>query len=83
MLALGQEIGDVFAGEGLIGEGIFQCARHRIGTVDFAQSDDLLHVMFGIEPPLFQLLIVVVGLGTEGEEPQEELLLARLLAVQE
>jgi len=83
MLALLQKVGDVFAGEGLISEGIFQGAGDRLGAIKLAQGDDLLDVMFGVEAPLFQLLIVFVGLGAKGQKAQEELLLARLLAVQE
>ena len=39
--------------------------------------------MFGIEASLFELLIVVVGLGAQGQEAQKELLLACLFAVQQ
>ena len=58
-------------------------ASHRLGAIKLAQGDDLLDVMFGVEAPLFQLQIVIVSLGAQGQKAQEELLLARLFAVQE
>ena len=56
-----QDVGDVVAGESLIGEGVFHGASHCIDAVKLAQGDDLLDVMFGIEAPLLQLLIVIIG----------------------
>jgi len=65
--------GDVFAGKGLIGEASSRGASHRLDAVKLAQGDDLLDVIFGVETPLFQLLIVIVRLGRQGQKAQEEL----------
>ena len=69
--------------EGLIGEGILQGASDGLDAIQFAQGDDLLDVVFGVKAPLFQLLVVFMRLGAEGQKAQEELLLACLFAVQE
>ena len=54
-----QQIGDIFATEGLIGPGVFQGALHFFHAVDFAQGDDLLHMVAGIAPFFLQALIIL------------------------
>ena len=75
-LAAFQQIGDVLAAEGLESEGVLHRSGDRLGAVDLAQGDDLLHVMAGIEAALGERLVIGFGLGREGEEAPEELLLA-------
>src|SRR6516225_10617864 len=82
-LSLLENVGDVFAGKGLVGESIFHGSSDRLETVKLAQGHDLLDVMFGVEAPFFQLLVVILSLGAQSQETQEEFLIARLLALQQ
>ena len=68
MLALVQEVGDVFAREGLIGEGILQGPGDDLHAVAFAQGDDLLDMVFGVKAALFQLLVVSGALGQRAKK---------------
>ena len=45
------------------------------GTVDFAQCDDLVDVVSGIEAAQLKLCVVGFGFGREGEEALQELLM--------
>ena len=56
-----EDIGDVFGAEGLILQGILNGPSYRLLAVDFAQRDDLADVDGRIQPPGFQLLVVVLG----------------------
>jgi len=71
LLALLQQVGDVFAGESLKGEGVFHGPGDRFDVIKLAQGDDLLDVMFGIEAPLLQLLVVLVRLGAQGQKARK------------
>ena len=63
-LALLQDIGDVFAAVGFVNDGIGEGAGDFVGAIDFAERDDLLHVMRCIEPPFIEFVAVELGLGT-------------------
>jgi hypothetical protein len=76
-----EEVGDVFATEGLIGPGVFQGALHFLHAVDFAQGHDLLDVVAGIAAFLFQAAVILGGLRGQGQEAGQELLGAGLAAL--
>jgi hypothetical protein len=65
VLALLQHIVDVFAGEGLVCEGVLNGASHRLNSMDFAQSDDFLDVMLGIKAALLKLPVIFLGPARE------------------
>jgi len=44
-----EDVGDVLAADGLEAQGILQGAVDLLRAVDFAQSDDLLDVVAGVE----------------------------------
>ena len=81
--ALLKEIGEVFRGERAQAQGIFERPGNGLGGIDFAQRDDVAHVMAGIHAPLLELAVVRVGVGREGEEAKEELLVSGFLAVEQ
>ncbi len=60
--ALLQDVGDVFATVGVILVRILNGPRDFVGAIDLDQSEDLLHVMAGVEPALLELLVVFGGL---------------------
>ena len=76
-----QEVGDVFATEGLIGPGVFQGALHFFHAIDFAQGHDLLDVVAGIAPFFLQPLVILLSRGRQRQEAGQELLLPGLPAL--
>jgi hypothetical protein len=67
-LALFQDIGDVLTAEGLQDQSILDGASDRIGSVDFAESENLAQVMPRVQAPLLEFLVIALG----GWRPQEE-----------
>src|SRR5690606_19206871 len=59
------------AAEGLEVAGVVERTRHCLGAVDFAECDDLLHVMAGIEPACGELGVIDFGAWGERKEPSE------------
>ena len=79
--ALLQEIGDVLAGEGLKEEGILHDPFHGLGAVDFAQGNDLAHMVGWIDAPVLELPVVVVCFGAKRDKAHEDLLVGGLFAL--
>jgi hypothetical protein len=57
-LALFEDIGDVFAGEGLAVEGILDGAGEVVRTVNVGQSDDFVDVGAGVKAALGELVVI-------------------------
>lgn len=74
---------DVLAGEGLEGESVFHRASHPFRPVDIAQGHDPAQVMAGVEAPLSQSLVVILGLWGERQKTHQELLFACIAALLE
>ena len=68
LLPLGQDVGDVFAAEGLEAQGVQEGEAYFVRAVNLAQGDDLLDVMRGVEPFFLELAAVRFGLRAEIEE---------------
>ena len=78
-----EQIGDILATECLISPGVFQGALDLFRTVDFAQGNDLLHVMARVAALFGQPLIILGGVRREGQEPAQQLLGTGLTALGE
>src|SRR5216117_339347 len=81
--ALHQNVGDVFAADGLKGEGVLDGASELVGAVDFAQGHDLLNVRSSIEAAVLQLAAKQLGLRAKIEEGQQESLIAGPFALRQ
>ena len=64
-LPLLQQVGDVFATEGLELQGILDGPGGSVGAVDLRQGHDLADVMEDVEPPLRQAQVERLGLGRQ------------------
>ena len=82
-LALFEDVGDVFAGEGLAVEGILDGAGEVVLAVDVGEGDDFVDVDAGVETALGELVVVVFGAGAERVEAQQELGVAGFAALVE
>ena len=78
-----EDVGDVFAAEGLKGEGVLEGAGDFFGAVDFAQGDDFLDVMGGVEAFVLQLAGKQLGLRARDQEGQQQSLIAGLFALRD
>ena len=72
-LALFEDIGDVFAGEGLGVEGVLDGASQVVLAVDVGEGDDFVDVDAGVETALGELAVVVFRARAQGVEAQQEL----------
>jgi hypothetical protein len=68
VLTLLENVGDVFAADGFKEERILEGAGDWVGSVDFAQSDDFLNVMRGVEPFFLKFPAIEFGLRTKTPE---------------
>lgn len=75
-LALFEDVGDVFAADGLEGQGVGDGVRDLLRPVHFAQYDDLLDVMRGVEPLFLESAAIDLGLRGQLEEGQQQRLSA-------
>jgi len=66
--ALFTKIRHVFTGECLEVECVLHGPGHRLLAVDFAECDNLLHVMAGVHAAIFKFPVVVLGLGAKGDK---------------
>ena len=69
-----EEIGDVVTGERAVFEGVVECARGGIGTVDLTERDDFAHMMDGVEAAVREFAVILVGAGGERDEALEQAL---------
>ena len=79
--ALFTKIRHVFTGECLEVECVLHGPGHRLLAVDFAECDNLLHVMAGVHAAIFKFPVVVLGLGAKGDKAHEDLLVAGFFAL--
>ena len=79
--ALFEQIGDVIRGKGLVDQGVRHGPGYSLRAIDVTQGDDLAHMMVRGEASLFELAVIGLGLGGEGEKAPEELLIAGLFAL--
>ena len=70
-LALFEDIGDVFAGEGLGVESVFDGASQVVLAVDVGEGNDFVDVDAGAQAAGAQLPVVGFGAGTQRVESQE------------
>ena len=75
-LALFEQVGDVLATEGLELQRVLKWPGRYVGPVDLAEGHDLADVLEDIEPAFGQALVKGFGLGGQGQQLLEELLLA-------
>ena len=66
-----EDIRDVLAAVSLEDQGVLEGTIDFCRAVDFAQSDDFLDVVKGVESLVFQLARIRLGVRTEGQEGQE------------
>ncbi len=66
-----EDVGDVLAAEGLEVARVVERPRHCFGAVYFAERDDLLHVMPGVEPACGELGVIDFGAWWERKEASE------------
>ena len=76
-----EEVGDVVAGERAVFEGVVECARGGIGTVDLTERDDFAHMMDGVEAAVREFAVILVGAGGERDEALEQALGGGLAAL--
>ena len=81
MLALLQNVGDLFAANGFKAERILEGSGDLAWSVDFAQGHDFLNVMRGVEPFFLEFPAIEFGLRTEAQESQKQSLVTGLLAL--
>ena len=82
-LALFEDVGDVFAGEGLGVEGVLDGASEVLLAVDVGEGDDFIDVDAGVETALGELAVVFFSAGAQGVEAQQELGVAGFAALVE
>ena len=80
-LPLFQEVGDVFATEGVVSPGVLQGALDFLAAVEFAQGDDLLDLVPRVAALFLQTAVIVRRVGREGQEPAQQLLGSGLAAL--
>ncbi len=61
--ALFEKIGDVFRGKSLEEAGILDRSVDSIAAIDFAEGNDLLEVMAGVETAFLQFTVIILGLA--------------------
>jgi hypothetical protein len=74
--ALFEDVGDVFAGEGLEFEGVFESADDFVFSVDVDQGHDSGDVDAGVEAAFLEPAIVFLGTRAEGVEARKKVCLA-------
>ena len=81
--ALFQEIGDVFATEGVQRHRVLESAGDVFVSVNLGQSDDFLDVPAIIQALGLEVSLIFLGLGAESQEALEKGLVASLEALGE
>jgi hypothetical protein len=82
-LMLFEDVGDIFAGEGLAIEGVLNGAGEVVLTVDVGESDDFVDVGARVKAALGELMVVLFGARAQRVEAQQELGVTGLAALVE
>ena len=78
---LGQDVGNVFAANGLEAQGVLKGTGNFVRPVDFAEGDDLLDVMRSVEAFFLELATIGFGVRAKVQKSQEQGLLTSLLSL--
>jgi hypothetical protein len=76
-----QDVGDVPGAEGLKGETVGDGARHGIAGIELGQCQNLADVMAGIEPALFQAVVIGCRIRRQRQEVHHQALFAGAAAL--
>src|SRR6516164_3144001 len=76
-----QDVGDVLGAEGLEGEAVGDGACYGVGGIDLGQGQDLADVVAGVEPALFQAVVIGCRIRRQRQEVHHQALFAGAAAL--
>jgi len=76
-----QDVGDVLGAERLEGEAVGDGACYGVGGIDLGQGQNLADVMAGIEPALFQAVVIGRRIRRQRQEVYHQALFASTAAL--